>query len=35
MEVEYPQPDQPIHWDPPALQRSEEKAEYLEPIHRE
>ena len=35
MVVEYPQSDQPIHWEPPAFQRSEEKTEYSEPIHQE
>ena len=35
MEVEYIQSDQPIHWEPPAFQRSEEKTEYSEPIHQE
>ena len=35
VEVEYPQSDQPIHWDPPAFKQSEEKSEYLEPIYRE
>ena len=35
MEVDYPQPDQPIHWVPPVFQPSEEKAKNLEPYFRE
>ena len=35
MEVDYTQPDLPIHWEPPEVQRFEEKPEYLEPSHLE